>query len=77
MSKSVSNTTINTTAVTPIIYAPREMSMLEQYEGLIIVVGIVFVYFTSLCCVTVYLQRKRNMLLRKLEENASNVVDDG
>lgn len=77
MSKSASNTTIDTTAVEPIIFAPRQMSLLEQYEGLIIVVGIVFVYFTSLCCVTVYLQRKRSILLRKLEENASNVVDDG
>jgi hypothetical protein len=49
----MSNVTANATA--KVIYAPREMTLLEQYEGLIIVVAIVFTYFSSLCCMTMYL----------------------
>jgi hypothetical protein len=71
----MSDLTTNATD-TKVIYAPREMSLLEQYEGLIIVVAIVFTYFTSLCFMTCYLQHKRSVLLKKLEQNAANAEDE-
>ena len=54
-----------------VIYKPRELSGLELYSGLIIVCCIVFVYFTSLICFTVYLQhlkKKEAAELRQIEE---------
>lgn len=54
-----------------VIYKPRELEPLELYSGLIIVVSIVVIYFTSLMCFTVYLQHlkaKEAAELRQLEE---------